>query len=81
MRNEEKVYWTMANGQKIDVNDMDVKHLRNTLKLIIRSINAVKQQHKPKTHVPVLRGDIAQSHFDMMMDNEYANDMDYNQGL
>ena len=77
----EKVYWTMANGQKINVDDMDMKHLRNTLKLLIRSINTVKQQQKLKTHVSVLRGDVAQSHFDMMMDNEYANDMDYNQGL
>lgn len=81
MRNEEKVYWTMANGQKIDVNDMDVKHLRNTLKLLIRSINAVKQQQKPKSQTLELRGDIAQDHYDMMMDQEYANDMDYCQSL
>lgn len=77
----EKVYWTMANGQKINVDDMDMKHLRNTLKLLIRSINAVKQQQKPKTHVSGLRGDIAQSHFDMMMDNEWADEMNYHQGL
>ncbi len=81
MKNEEKVYWTMANGQKIDVNDMDVKHLRNTLKLLIRSINAVKQQQKPKTRTFGLNGDIAQSHFDMMMDNEWADEMNYHQGL
>lgn len=77
----EKVYWTMANGQKISVDDMDEKHLRNTLKLILRSI---KVQQKPKqklNHHFDLSGDIAQSHYDMMMDNEYANDMDYRQHL
>lgn len=77
----EKVYWTMANGQKISVDDMDEKHLRNTLKLILRSI---KVQQKPKQkldHHSGLSGDIAQSHYDMMMDNEYGNDMDYFQGL
>ena len=32
-----KYYWTMRNGQQIDVDHMDEKHLRNTLKMIIRS--------------------------------------------
>jgi hypothetical protein len=30
------VYWTMRDGKKINVDDMDINHLRNTLKLIIR---------------------------------------------
>ncbi len=33
------VYWTMKNGQKISVDDMDINHLRNTLKMIIRKRN------------------------------------------
>lgn len=33
------VYWTMRNGQKISVDDMDINHLRNTLKMIIRKRN------------------------------------------
>jgi hypothetical protein len=77
----EAVYWTMRNGEKINVNDMDEKHLRNTLKLILRSMDAVNKKHQPKPQPLRLHGDIAQSHFDMMMDNEYANDMDYNQGF
>ena len=32
-----KVYWTMRNGRRIDVDDMDIDHLRNTLKMILRS--------------------------------------------
>lgn len=77
----EKVYWTMANGQKINVDDMDEKHLRNTLKLILRSINVQQKPKQKLNHHFGLSGDIAQSHYDMMMDNEYANDMDYRQHL
>ena len=29
------VYWTMRDGKKINVDDMDINHLRNTLKMII----------------------------------------------
>ena len=35
---KEKVYWTMKNGQKIDIDEMDINHLRNTLKMIVRNI-------------------------------------------
>lgn len=41
----ETIYWTMRNGQKISVDDMDINHLRNTLKMIIRSVK-VKQVKK-----------------------------------
>ena len=77
----EKVYWTMANGQKINVDDMDEKHLRNTLKLILRSIKVQQKPKQESKHYSGLNGDIAQSHYDMMMDNEYDNDMDYFQGV
>ncbi len=33
---KEKIYWTMKNGEKIDVDEMTESHLRNTLKLILR---------------------------------------------
>jgi 16S rRNA U1498 N3-methylase RsmE len=32
-----KIYWTMRNGKKIDVDEMTIEHLRNTLKMIIRN--------------------------------------------
>lgn len=45
-------YWTTRNGRKIDVDKMSDSHLRNTLKMIIRSgvleINAIKQLYNPK---------------------------------
>jgi hypothetical protein len=39
----DKVYWTTKNGEVIDVDDMDVNHLRNTLKMILRARNVKKE--------------------------------------
>lgn len=33
----EKLYWTTKSGKKIDVDEMSENHLRNVLKMIIRS--------------------------------------------
>ena len=78
-------YWTMQNGRKINVDDMDITHLRNTLKMILRNVEAkralIAQEASKKKHHIKLNGDIAQDHFDTMMDIVYANDMDYDQGL
>jgi hypothetical protein len=43
------VYWTMKNGQKKSVDDMDINHLRNTLKMIIRNSTTkiVVKKEKP----------------------------------
>lgn len=35
-----KYYWKMKNGQLIDVDHMDVNHLRNSLKMVIRAVEA-----------------------------------------
>jgi len=37
-----KLYWTMKNGEKIDIDQMTESHLRNTLKLIIRRSQQVQ---------------------------------------
>jgi len=42
MSAKEIVYWTMKNGQKIDIMEMDLNHLRNVLKMILRK-NPVKK--------------------------------------
>jgi len=34
---DNKIYWTMRNGKSISIDDMDINHLRNTLKMIIRN--------------------------------------------
>ena len=68
----ETIYWTMKNGQKINVNDMDENHLRNTLKLIIRTAEAkAKAKQEPKFR---LRGDIAQHHVETMEDQDYFDE-------
>lgn len=37
MKDSAPVYWKMRNGELISVDDMDVNHLRNVLKMIIRN--------------------------------------------
>jgi len=45
------VYWKQRNGVLISIDDMDINHLRNTLKMIIRNNN--------KKQAFVLNGDMA----------------------
>jgi hypothetical protein len=75
MKNKD-YYWMTKDGQKINVDDMDLNHLRNTLKMILRNIEAVENKPKPKYKFE-LRGDIAQYHVDQMENEEYANEMNY----
>lgn len=35
--NNSPVYWKMRNGKLISVDEMDINHLRNVLKMIIRN--------------------------------------------
>lgn len=70
---KEPVYWTMRNGQKINVDDMDVNHLRNTLKMIIRNQERV-QVSKPVKPKFELHGEIAQNFLEQMLEEDYSND-------
>ena len=63
-----KVYWTMKNGQQIDVDLMDENHLRNTLNMIIRNS---KKAVKPKF---TLNGDMANVFNDDIENYEYECD-------
>jgi hypothetical protein len=69
----EKVYWTMRNGQQIDVDLMDENHLRNTLKMIIK--NSKKQVVKPVIKEFKFNGEIAQEMHDAMIIEEIMGDM------
>tara|TARA_R110000824_G_scaffold395512_1_gene596214 strand:+ start:157 stop:369 length:213 start_codon:yes stop_codon:yes gene_type:complete len=44
MTPKEKEYWTMKNGEKIDIDQMTEIHLRNTLKMIVREFNKKTKQ-------------------------------------
>jgi hypothetical protein len=50
----EPVFWKMRNGKLISVDDMDINHLRNILKMIVNNSN----KHKKRTEFK-LNGDMA----------------------
>jgi hypothetical protein len=52
--------WTTRDGKKINVNDMDTNHLRNSLKMLMRYLHA--QRSKPKDIK--VNGEIASEHAD-----------------
>jgi hypothetical protein len=72
----ETIYWTMKNGQKIDVDTMDLQHLRNTLKMLIK---AKKAQSTPKSFK--MNGEIAQDHIDQGYLNEQEEEFDERYGI
>ena len=43
MKDSAPVYWQMRNGELISVDNMDVNHLRNVLKMIIRTKTTPKK--------------------------------------
>lgn len=60
------LYWKMRNGQLISVDDMDITHLRNTLKMILNNSKNQKSQKKQFK----LNGDMAEqfNHNDQLCD-------------
>jgi len=48
------VYWKQRNGVLISIDDMDINHLRNTLKMIVNNSN----KHKKRVEFK-LNGDMA----------------------
>jgi hypothetical protein len=63
--NKEIVYWKMRNGKSISIDDMDLNHLRNTLKMIVNNSNKHKDKiekevyWKKQNEKVFLNGDIA----------------------
>lgn len=54
------VYWKTRNGRLISVDDMDINHLRNVLKMILRNREKAIEQLKAKPKVEFkLNGDMA----------------------
>ena len=70
MKDNSPVYWKQANGKLVSVDEMDLNHLRNVLKMIIRNNYRVQVvQAKPKVEFK-LNGDMAQSFINDMEDME-----------
>lgn len=76
---KDKVYWKMRNGELISVDDMDINHLRNALKLIITNKNKLKaalneklekERHIKAANNFVLHGDMAQEFHESYLSDE-----------
>lgn len=78
------VFWRMRNGKLISVDEMDINHLRNVLKMIIRNrekaVQLLQAKAKPKVEFK-LNGDIAQDFNDSRTcpncNEEWMNDTCY----
>jgi hypothetical protein len=70
-----KTYWTMKNGQKINVDDMDENHLRNTLKMIINNQVRVQVSTPVKLKFEI-QGEMAQNFIEQMLEEDYRLDYD-----
>ena len=69
------VYWTTKTGNKIDIDQMDIQHLRNTLKMIVRNNQANTQktiQKSRRFNYFTLNGEMAQ----MMVDDAINAEME-----
>ena len=69
---KEIVYWEMRDGRLISVDDMDLNHLRNVLKMIIRNHKVLQTISKPKVDFK-LNGDMAEF-FNEEQNNSFQND-------
>lgn len=47
----EKVYWKTKDGQLIDIDEMSIEHLRNTLKFIIKRRKEIRSEAYNKTAI------------------------------
>jgi hypothetical protein len=56
--------WTTRDGRKINVDNMDINHLRNALKMLMRVRVAEKAQRPEKVKRVEMHGEFAQEHAD-----------------
>lgn len=71
-----KEYWKTKERKYIDIDEMSVEHLRNTLKMIVRNTR-IKNEIMNKTirSSYVSRGDIASQDFDRALLHEISPDL------
>jgi len=70
-----KVYWKQRNGELIDIDDMDINHLRNTLKLVLRNRETVvKRILKSKRTNFKLHGEMANEFNSSQYDDNEIDD-------
>ena len=57
------VYWKTKDGKKINVDDMDEQHVRNSFKMVLKNIETKRKEiiaKKAKPRTFELNGDMAQ---------------------
>lgn len=69
----------MKNGEKINIDEMSIDHLKNTLKMIVTNIEKLEVKKKKEIQ---LNGEIAQAFYEAMVEEElremgYHNEEDY----
>lgn len=76
---KQPVYWRTSDGKMVSIDEMDINHLRNVLKMIVR--NSQKAQVvKPKSVEFTLNGDMAEE-FNNSFPSDEDDDFDFNGGL
>jgi hypothetical protein len=71
----EKVYWKMRDGNLISVDDMDINHLRNVLKIVLRNRETVvKRILKSKRTNFKLHGEMANEFNSSQYDDNEIDD-------
>ena len=71
---KEIYYWKQKDGTLIDVDQMSITHLRNTLKMLMRNNEARKKSLQSNTFK--LNGDMANEFNDNYIDDEYSEMID-----
>lgn len=61
------VYWKQRNGELISIDNMDVNHLRNVLKMIVNNSN----KHKKKIEFKLI-GDMANQFNESFDEDEFC---------
>lgn len=69
-----KVYWKTKKGEYIDIDQMDIYHLRNIVKMYVKKVEAYKAKLNEKNKFEI-QGEIAQSMIDDAEDQEYNQDV------
>jgi len=67
------IYWKQRNGVLISIDDMDVNHLRNVLKMIVNNSNNHKKKQEFK-----LNGDMANDFNETHLSDEDDDRFEFN---
>lgn len=65
MKDNSPIYWKMRNSALISIDNMDINHLRNTLKMIVNNSNKHRKQVAFE-----LKGDMANEFHESYLSDE-----------